>query len=120
VEKTSTAVDETIQYLRRYFEVEESEIAPMRGWAISPLMGPANQTSDVSCSETPKVNKKGVPYPSSTVQAICAPAIEILKNIKSFVVKLLVLKLFVQLMIMEQLLIMEPMIIMIHTILDLL
>ena len=28
-------------------------------------------------------------YPSSTVQAICAPAIEILKNIKSFVVNLL-------------------------------
>lgn len=28
-------------------------------------------------------------HPSSTVQAICAPAIEILKNIRSFVVNLL-------------------------------
>ena len=35
---------------------------PMRGWAINPLMGPANHTSDVSCSDNPKVNKNGVPY----------------------------------------------------------
>jgi hypothetical protein len=88
----------------------------MRGWAISPLMGPASQTNDVSCSDNPNVNKNGVPYlsksvstrptdgqndsgsetetqvatyPSSTVQAICAPAIDMLKNIKSFVDSLL-------------------------------
>ena len=35
---------------------------PMRGWAISPLMGPASHTNEVSCSDTPKLNKKGVPY----------------------------------------------------------
>ena len=35
---------------------------PMRGWAINPLMGPASHTSDVSCSDNPKVNKNGVPY----------------------------------------------------------
>ena len=36
--------------------------APMRGWAINPLMGPASHTSDVSCSDSPKLNKNGVPY----------------------------------------------------------
>jgi hypothetical protein len=34
----------------------------MRGWAINPLMGPASHTNDVSCSDTPKLSKKGVPY----------------------------------------------------------
>ena len=41
---------------------QEEMDAPMRGWAISPLMGPASHTNDVSCSDTPKLNKKGVPY----------------------------------------------------------
>ena len=39
--------------------------APMRGWAISPLMGPASHTNDVSCSDSPRLNKKGVPYLST-------------------------------------------------------
>ena len=69
---------------------------PIRGWAISPEMGPASHTSDVNCSDNPRDNKNRVPYlrgvaskqsafshernthPSSTVHATCAPAIDIL------------------------------------------
>lgn len=75
--------------------------SPITGWAIKPLMGPASQTKLVSCSERPSESKNGVPYlqclhsitpyimqrittyPSSTVQAICAPAIEILNLTRS-------------------------------------
>ena len=42
----------------------------MRGWAINPLMGPANHTNDVSCSDNPKLNKKGVPYLSEAVSTL--------------------------------------------------
>jgi len=70
--------------------------SPMTGCAIKPEIGPASHTRLVTCSETPRESKKGVPYlawlmsegfprfrqrlvyPSSTVQAIWAPAIDIL------------------------------------------
>jgi hypothetical protein len=67
-------------------------------------MGPASQTRLVACSERPSCNKNGVPhlsaklgnyilarpvsispYPSSMVQIICAPAIEMLKATRSMV-----------------------------------
>lgn len=86
VERTSTKVDVTIQYRRLYFDVDASEMAPkslknqhtiitilrpyrlqlgyspMTGWAIKPLIGPASHTRLVSCSESPRSNRKGVPY----------------------------------------------------------
>ena len=71
----------------------------MTGCAINPLIGPASQTRDVKCSERPRLWRKGVPYlqpswagihahesisyPSSTVHAICAPAIEMLRVMRS-------------------------------------
>ena len=48
--------------------------APMRGWAINPLIGPASHTKDVSCSDTPKLNKKGVPY--LPTKSVSIPAIQ--------------------------------------------
>jgi hypothetical protein len=45
----------------------------MRGWAINPLMGPANHTNDVSCSDNPKVNKNGVPY--LQIKSVSTPVI---------------------------------------------
>lgn len=56
-EKIRSKVDVTIQYRRRYFEVDESEMAPMSGWAIRPEIGPASQTSEVSCSDKPKLRR---------------------------------------------------------------
>lgn len=53
-ENTSNMVAVTIQYRRLYFELDESEMAPMRGWATSPDMGPASQTSEVSWRERPR------------------------------------------------------------------
>ena len=47
---------------------------PMRGWAINPLMGPANHTNDVSCSDNPKVNKNGVPY--LQIKSVSTPVIK--------------------------------------------
>jgi hypothetical protein len=40
-------------------------MAPINGCAMSPEMGPASQTRDVSCSDRPRERRKGVPYPSS-------------------------------------------------------
>jgi len=34
----------------------------MTGWAIKPEIGPASQTRLVTCSETPRESRKGVPY----------------------------------------------------------
>lgn len=68
-----TAVERTIQNRRRYFEVDESEMAPemeglsvkdlrgalrenapIKGCVMRPEMGPASQTSEVSSSESPR------------------------------------------------------------------
>ena len=75
-----TIVEVTTQYRRRKRDVLESEIAPivgiqlvlsngrrqvdkpMRGCAISPLIGPANHTKLVKCSLRPRLRRKGVPY----------------------------------------------------------
>jgi hypothetical protein len=62
---TSNIVAVTIQYLRLKREWEESEIAPIRGWATSPEIGPASQTREVNCSDRPRDKRYGVPYPSS-------------------------------------------------------
>ena len=78
VETTRTIVERTIQYLRRYLDGDESEIAPggksgyftiifsdedrpMTGCATKPLIGPASHTRLVSCSEIPSESKNGVP-----------------------------------------------------------
>lgn len=58
---TSSAVAATIQYLLLYFDNDESEIAPMRGWATRPEIGPASQTREVSCSDRPSDSRYGVP-----------------------------------------------------------
>lgn len=76
----------------------------MSGCATRPLIGPASHTSDVKCSVSPKPSRNGVPYlppqsahqhsrsrqgpathPSSTVHAIWAPAMDILRVIRSHV-----------------------------------
>jgi hypothetical protein len=81
-----------------------SENIPMRGCAIRPLIGPASQTRLVTCSDIPSDRRNGVPYladvvyqffwrsrsityPSSTVHAIWAPAMDILRVMRFHVVK---------------------------------
>lgn len=77
-----TVVAPTIQPRRRYLEVDASEMAPneervraswdhlsclrrsepIKGCAMSPLMGPASHTRLVACSERPRPRRKGVPH----------------------------------------------------------
>lgn len=78
VEITRATVERMIQNLRRYLDVEESDKAPesginisssyirksgspITGCAIKPLIGPASHTRDVTCSESPRPSKNGVP-----------------------------------------------------------
>lgn len=70
--------------------------APIRGWAMRPLIGPASHTRLAACSDRPSCSRNGVPqlsrfvnfqsslessqkgttHPSSIVQMIWAPIIE--------------------------------------------
>ena len=53
VERMTKKVEPTMKDLRRYFDVEESESAPMIGWTRRPDSGPASQTREVDSFVNP-------------------------------------------------------------------